>query len=166
MPINDQPTNLPESPERKNGQNAVYERVEADVVNIEQGAAQNVQAKTVTVTQGGIQTVTAERVEIHQGGIAQVQAHEVSVQQGGLALAQADHLRLSHVRAGAVFGRQVHSENSRTFLLAAQQIDGTVEATLDTGAAIALGAAAGVVFGLFLLLIGLITKSLTASKNN
>ena len=155
MSTNDQPSNLPVTPENKNGQNAVHEHVEADVVHIEQGGAQSVRAKTVTVTQGGIQAVEAERVEIHQGGAAQVQAQEVSVQEGGIGFAQTDQARLSNSQAGVILGRQVHSENSQTFLLAAQQVDGTVKTVLDIRSSIALGAALGIVFGLFSLLIGL-----------
>src|SRR3954464_4648069 len=141
------------------------ERVEADTVAVSRGGVSQVVARSVNVRQGGIGRVDAEEVFVEQGGIGAVRGDRVSVELGGIGAVLAGEARVTQGAVGTVVARSAAVEQSviRTlvaadvhvdrptgvlFLLAAR-VSGDVRPVLDWRGALAFGAAAGLVLGIF-----------------
>jgi len=124
-----------------------------------------VNATNVDVTRGGIGRVRAVDVAVSQGGIGLAQGDRVSVEMGGIGAALAGELRVTQGGVGSVLARDVHVEQSvvrtvvannvhfeRTtgvLVLLARRVEGDVRAVLDWRAALAFGAAFGIVTSIF-----------------
>ena len=137
----------------------------ATAASVRDGSVSQVNATNVDVTRGGIGRVRAVDVAVSQGGIGLAQADRVSVEMGGIGAALAGELRVTQGGVGSVLARDVHVEQSvvrtvvannvhfeRTtgvLVLLARRVDGDVRAVLDWRAAVAFGAAFGIVTSIF-----------------
>jgi hypothetical protein len=142
------------------------DHVEATSVSINQGGIGTVAATNIDVHQGGIQRATATDIAVSQGGIVLAQGDRVTLEMGGVGAAVGDEVRVTQSMAGFVAsrgdatvdqslvntliaGRVTMRQPSAVLVLIARQVDGTVSPLLDWRGAIAAGAAAGFVLGLF-----------------
>ncbi len=114
------------------------DRVETDVVHIQQGGAQHVEATTVTVEQGAIQQARAERITVESGGVGTAYAKQIAITNGGVGLAHANHLSLEASQAIAVAGKQVEASDVQSIFFIAKEVHGHVDAVITARAA-ALG---------------------------
>jgi hypothetical protein len=138
--------------------------VEADAVTVTQGGLTNVNARTVEVRQGGIAYAQAEDITVRMGGIALARADRVNVELGGVgvALAREVHLTQGAARSvvaqdvridqglvgGMLAGRATFERPSGVLMLIAGRVEGPVKAVLDWRAALAFGAAFGLLWGI------------------
>ena len=138
--------------------------VEADAVSVTQGGLTNVNARSVTVRQGGIVYAQADDITVNMGGIALARADRVNVELGGLgvSLAREAHVtqgaarmvvaqdvRIDQGLVGTMFaGRASFDRPSGVLMLIAGRVDGPVRAVLDWRAALAFGAAFGLIWGI------------------
>ncbi len=142
------------------------DHVEATSVSINQGGIGTAAATTIDVRQGGIQRATATDIAVSQGGIVLAQGNRVTLEMGGVGAAVGDEVRVTQSMAGFVAARGdatvdqslvstliadkvTMRQPSAVLVLIARQVDGTVSPLLDWRGAIAAGAAAGLVLGLF-----------------
>jgi hypothetical protein len=123
--------------------------IEADAVEIHQGAAGRVDATTVSVTQGAIGAAKADHVDVHMGAVGVALGGDVIVSQGmaGTVLAGEAHLDQAFVRT--LVAREVTvTRPSAVVFLVAQKVSGEIKVLLDWRGALAFGAAFGVLAGL------------------
>jgi hypothetical protein len=108
--------------------------VNADVVNIQQGGAQNVNAGDVTVRQGGVQNVNAETLTIRQGGVAKAKATNLHMVSGGAVFVQTETAEFISSKAGVVVagGGATIDQGSTRVLVAGGPV------TIDQGASAVL----------------------------
>ena len=124
--------------------------VEADAVEIHQGAAGRVDATHVDVSQGAIGFARADRVSIEMGALGAAMADDVSVSQGmaGSILARSARVDQALVRTLIAGEVNVHRPSAVAVLIA-RRVSGDVRVLLDWRGALAFGAAFGVLAGLF-----------------
>jgi hypothetical protein len=123
--------------------------IEADAVEVHQGAVGRVDATEVSVSQGAIGAVKADSVEVHMGAVGAALGGHVTVGQGmaGTVLAQDAHVEQSIVRT--LIARDVTvSRPSLIVFMIAQRVRGEIRVLLDWRGAIAFGAAFGALAGL------------------
>jgi hypothetical protein len=89
----------------------VQEDVVADVVNIQQGGAQNVRADKVTVSQGGIAHAESRFIDVTEGGIAVAMGENVTISGGGAAVVAADNVKMSESVAVFVAANTISGDN-------------------------------------------------------
>jgi hypothetical protein len=142
----------------------VVDGVPSDVAVHDRSVAE-VNATNVDITRSGVGRIRATDVAVSQGGIGLAQGDRVSVEMGGIGAAIAGELRVSQGGVGSVLARDVHVEQAvvrtvvannvhfdRTtgvLVLLARRVDGNVRAVLDWRAALAFGAAFGIVTSIF-----------------
>lgn len=142
------------------------DHVEASSVSITQGGIATAEATTIDVRQGGIQRATATDIAVSQGMIGFAQGNRVSLEMGVVGAGVGDEVRVTQSIAGFVAARADATvdqslvstliadrvtirQPSAVLVLIARQVDGTVRPLLDWRGALAAGAAAGFVLGLF-----------------
>jgi hypothetical protein len=119
----------------------------------------------LTIHQGGIGALSANDVVVSQGGIGAVRGRRLSVELGGVGAALTDEFELRQGVAGAVIARDARFEqagvrtlianrvhfgpNSGAGVVLAAHVEGNVRTLFDWRGALAFGAAAGLVAGLF-----------------
>jgi hypothetical protein len=124
--------------------------IEADAVEVHQGAVGRVDATQLTVTQGAIGGAKGERIDVQMGAVGAALGGHVAVEQGfaGTVLAQEVRIEQSVVRTllaqDVTFGRP-----SAVVFMLAQRVSGEVRVLLDWRGALAFGAAFGMIAGLF-----------------
>lgn len=124
--------------------------IEADAVEVHQGAVGRVDATQLTVTQGAIGGAKGERIDVQMGAVGAALGGHVAVEQGfaGTVLAQEARVEQSVVRTliarDVTFGRP-----SVVVFMLAQRVSGELRVLLDWRGALAFGAAFGVIAGLF-----------------
>ncbi|MEO7664829.1 MAG: hypothetical protein ABIV26_06845 [Candidatus Limnocylindrales bacterium] len=124
--------------------------IEADAVEIHQGAVARVDSSELHVSQGAIGAARADRIDVQIGAIGAVLGREVSISQGGAGsvLAQAVQVDQSFIRT--LVARDVtFRKPGAALIVIAQRVSGDVRVLLDWRGAIAFGAAFGLVAGLF-----------------
>lgn len=138
--------------------------VEADIVSVNQGGLTNVNARTVEVRQGGIAYANADDITVNMGGVALARADRISVELGGLGVSFAREAHLTQGAARSVVAQEVRIDQglvgtllagrvkfdrpSGVLMLIAGRVEGPVKAVLDWRAAIAFGAAFGLLWGI------------------
>ena len=124
--------------------------IEADAVEVHQGAVGRVDATHLTVKQGAIGGAKGERIDVQMGAVGAALGGHVTLEQGfaGTVLAQEARIEQSVVRT--LVARDVtFSHPSAVVFMLAQRVNGEVRVLLDWRGAIAFGAAFGVIAGLF-----------------
>ncbi len=91
----------------------ILEDVVAEIVNIEQGGAQNVKADKVTVSQGGIAHAEGRFIDVKEGGIAVAMGENVTLSDGAAVVVVADNVKMSDVVAVFVAANRITGENVR-----------------------------------------------------
>jgi hypothetical protein len=124
--------------------------VEADAVEIRQAAVGRVDAVDVVVIQGAIGAAHGERVSVEMGALGAAMGSDVTVSQGvsGTILAQRATVEQAFVRTMIAQNVEVRRPSAILFLIA-QRVSGDVRVLLDWRGALALGAAFGILAGLF-----------------
>lgn len=142
------------------------DRVEATSVSIIQGGIANAAARTIDIRQGGIGRAKATDIAVSAGSIAIARGERVSIEMGGVVAAIGDDVRVTQSMSGFVAARGETTvdqslvgtligdrvtirQPSAVLVLIARQVDGAVRPLLDWRGVAALGAAVGVVIGLF-----------------
>ncbi len=141
------------------------ETLSAEVINLSGGAIDTVEAELVRITQGGANRVVATEVDLrmsaalaleaatvgmHRSAAVLVRGEAVSAEDCGSAAIVADDLHFTGSRAGLVVAGRAQLDHSSTVVLLARQVDGPVEAVLDTRGALLAGLVAGVTVGMVL----------------
>lgn len=124
--------------------------IEADAVEIHQGAVGRVDATEVSVTQGAIGTVKGERIDVKMGAVGAALGGHVTVAQGlaGTVLTRQANVEQALVRT--LIARDVTiTRPSAVVFLVAQRVSGEVKVLMDWRGALAFGAAFGILAGLF-----------------
>ena len=124
--------------------------IEADAVEVRQGAVGRVDASEISVMQGAIGGAKGERIDVHMGAIGAALGGTVSVTQGmaGTVLAQRARVEQSFIRTLVAQDVTIARPSAILFLVA-QRVSGDVKVLLDWRGAIAFGAAFGILAGLF-----------------
>jgi hypothetical protein len=123
--------------------------VEADAVEVHQGAIGRVDATDVRVVQGAIGAARADRVSVEMGGLGAAMGREVSISQGGAGSILAQHATVDQAIVRTLVAQQVEFHKpSAVLVLIAQRVSGDVRVLLDWRGALAFGAAFGAVAGL------------------
>jgi hypothetical protein len=127
------------------------ETITAEEVELQNSAAGSIKAANVTGHQVLIGAVEAEEVNVQEGGLGYVRAGKASVggYTGAVVAGSAD---IQNALVGVVAGREVHVNESRTGILLARTVNGTVNTVLDTRGALIAGLTGGLFAGLMLLL--------------
>lgn len=142
--------------------------VEAEFVTIRQSTVRSAEGGHVELQQVGALSIDGERVEVTQGASVLMRGTNLSLNQsiGILAAGSTTNLNFSFspvsVSAsetianksaiGVMAAREIKSDNNTAVLMIGKHISGTVTTLLDWRSALALGAVAGGIFGLFSLL--------------
>ncbi len=115
----------------------------------------DIEAQIVNISQGGAQNVTAERVLVEQGGIARAEGRFIDVREGAIAVANGENITISDGGAAIVAGENVKMQDSIALFVAASQFEG--EDTLvifDMRAAVIFALVLGLVTSVFKLIRG------------
>lgn len=116
--------------------------IEADAVEVHQGAVRRVDATEVHVSQGAIGAARGDRVQVQMGAIGAAMAREVSITQGGANALLAQRATIEQGLVQTVVAQQVEVRRpSFVVFLVAQRVTGEVKALFDWRGALAFGAA-------------------------
>lgn len=123
--------------------------VQADAVEVHQGAIGRADATAITVTQGAIGAARGDRISVEMGALGAAMAREVSISQGGAGSILAGQVRVeqSFVRTLVAQNVEVRRPSAVLFLIA-QRVSGDVRVLMDWRGALAFGAALGLFAGL------------------
>jgi len=123
--------------------------IEADAVEVHQGAVGRVDATEVRLTQGAIGLARGDRVSVLMGGVGAAMGREVSLSQGGAGSILAQHATIDQAVVRTLVAQEVEFRKpSGVLVLIAQRVSGDVRVLLDWRAALAFGAAFGLLAGL------------------
>jgi len=132
--------------------------IHATQVDIEQGGALRIDAQQVRIEQGGAGAIFGEIISLNNSAAGLVRAQDVKAEQSAINALYCDTADLGDSQAGLLVSRQVKGTTIRTGVLLASQVEGQVEAVLDTPRALLAGLAAGVGVGLVSLLGSLLRR--------
>jgi hypothetical protein len=123
--------------------------VQADAVEVHQGAIGRVDATHVTVTQGAIGAARGDRISVEMGALGAAMAREVSISQGGAGSILAGQARVEQSFVRTLVAQNVEVRRPSVVLcLIAQRVSGDVRVLMDWRGALAFGAAFGLLAGL------------------
>jgi hypothetical protein len=94
----------------------VQEDVTAEVVNIQQGGAQNVTADKITVSQGGIAHAEGRFIDVSEGGIAAAIGENVTLTEGAAFVVAAENVKMSDSIAVFVAANEISGDNVRVII--------------------------------------------------
>jgi hypothetical protein len=137
-------------------------------LSIQQGGVTNAWADTIDVKRGGITRAEARDISVVQGGVAVARADRISVGMGAVGLALGGQVDVNRGFARSVIARDVRIQqagartviaskatfdrSSGALVVIAAKAEGNVRTLVDWRGAAALGAALGIVVGLFRLI--------------
>jgi hypothetical protein len=134
------------------------EEEESQPIHLLQSSAGSIEADHVAVEQSAVQTILGALVDIRQSLAGLVRGEEVRLSTSAAVVAAGEAVGLDGSTAVVAAGNEVHVENGRVFLLVANTVEGSVQTVLDRETAIAFGAAAGLVGGVFCLAKALLRR--------
>jgi hypothetical protein len=139
--------------------------VEAEFINIRQSTVKAVEGGHVELQQVGSLSIEGERIEVTQGAAVIMKGDNLSLNQcvGIVATGSTTNLNFSCApvsvsvdeanvnksAVGILAARNITSNNSTSLLMIGQNISGNVTTLVDWRSALAIGAVAGGIFGLF-----------------
>lgn len=142
-----------------------YEFVEAEFVNIKKSSVRSVEGGHVELQQVGALSIDGERVEVTQGAALITRGGDVHLNQciSGItagttaslnySLSQVslsrDTANINRSAVGLLAAREVKADNTAALMIIANSVEGDVKTLLDWRSALAIGAVAGGIFGLF-----------------
>jgi hypothetical protein len=146
-------------------ENKNLDMVEAEFMNIRQSTVRSVEGGHIELQQVGALSIDGERVEVTQGASVLMRGANLSLNQsiGILTAGNTTNLNFSFApvavsgdvavvnksAAGVIAAKEINSDNSTSILMIGKNINGNVTTLLDWRSALALGAVAGGIFGLF-----------------
>jgi hypothetical protein len=123
--------------------------IEADAVEVHQGAVGRVDTSELTVTQGAIGAARADRIDVQMGAIGAVMSRDLSITQGGAGSVLAQDVQVDQSFVRTLVAREVtFRKPSAALVVIAQRVSGDVRVLLDWRGALAFGAAFGLLSGL------------------
>jgi len=123
--------------------------VEADAVEVHQGAVGRVDAADVRVSQGVVGAARADRISIEMGGLGAAMGGEVSITQGGAGSILGQRVTIDQAVVRTLVAQEVEFRGpGAALVLIAQRVSGDVRVLLDWRAGLAFGVAFGLVSGL------------------
>ncbi len=122
--------------------------VSARDVTVSLGAIGGVRAESVSVQRGLVGGIVAGRVSFEQGGAANVLAREVVVHQGGARTIVGNTVHIEQGGAVSVIGNQVSISQGGAGVVVALRAEGDVRTLFDWRGAVAFGVVAGLLVGL------------------
>lgn len=141
--------------------------VEGDTVHLSQCDVEEITANSVEVREGAVRHAISQQLTITEGGILKAEAGTINVTEGGVGIVSAQEANLNgpvmavysqtalvnENRTGILAAREVRGEKINTVVLLAGEVHGNVETVVSQREAalfgIALGAALGIVIGIF-----------------
>lgn len=127
-------------------------RVDAGEVDLQQSAALQISAQNISAHTTSIASVQAKSFAMHESAVAVVRATQADLDgRAGLILAQSATMGAGS-RSGLLVSNQVKTEQVRTTILLARQVEGPVETVMDTRQVLLASLVAGVAAGTVLLL--------------
>ena len=142
--------------------------VEAEFIKIRQSTVRAVEGGHIELQQVGALSIDGERIEVTQGAALLMKGTNLSLNQSIGLIAAGDETTLNfsctpvsisvgestanRSAVGLMAARSITSINSSSIFMIGQNVSGNVTTLLDWRSALAVGAVAGGVFGLFSLL--------------
>ena len=142
--------------------------IEAEFVKVRQSTIKAVEGGHIELQQVGALSIDGERVEVTQGASLMMRGSNLSLNQSiGLVAAgsetninfscvpvslAASEATITRSAVGILAAKEINSENNSAILMIGGNINGNVTTLLDWKSAVAVGAVAGGIFGLFSLL--------------
>ncbi|MCI0468637.1 MAG: hypothetical protein L0Y62_01050 [Nitrospirae bacterium] len=139
--------------------------VEAEFMNIRQSTIRAVEGGHVELQQVGALSIDGERVEVTQGASVLMRGETLSLNQSIAVVTAAntaelefsftpvafavEDMTVDRSAAGIMISKEINAANCSSIFMAAKTINGDVTTLLDWKSALALGAVAGGIFGLF-----------------
>jgi len=146
-------------------ENGRLDLVEAEFINIRQSTVRSLDGGHVEMHQVGAISIDGERVEVTQGAAVVMKGENLTLNQSMGVLAAGANLDLNYSLSsvslasgnidvdksivGFMAAKEISSSNSTALVMIGRNINGNVTTLLDWKSALALGAMAGGVFGLF-----------------
>lgn len=141
------------------------EMVDAEFVTVRQSSIRTVEGGRVELQQVGALSIDGERIEMTQSASTIVHGGDIRINQGLSLVTVADTASLNYSfsqislsrdtttvnrsAVGIIGARTVVAENSVSILTIANKVEGQMTTILDWRSALAVGAVAGGIFGLF-----------------
>ncbi len=155
-----------ETPLGTNLDTTSVEVIEAELVRMQQSAAQKITAEEMTLHQSAAFDVTSAEVSAHESALALVNAKEVEMTNsaagairaenvnvvGQAGIVMAESVNLGNTYAGLVAGGQVRGERIETLILIGNHVVGDVHTVVDTRGALIAGMVGGLLTGIILLI--------------
>lgn len=150
----------------------VIDKVQADVVQLNQSNANQVTGNTVTIRNSGVREVNGQTVTIANSGTGVVHGTNISVTNGGLGICSASEANIQG-DVGVMIGQSVALNNHRTGLVVTRDVTGghiqsiiflagqshvPVETIVDQRSVALFGLATGISIGLVLGLFRLLKR--------
>jgi hypothetical protein len=148
-------------------------KVQAELVRVNESKVTEIIANEVDISQSSIVKIKAQQLSsrdvtmglaqtgslaVSQCGIVATQAGEVASSNGKMGFVYAQTADLNEVTAGMIVGRQIKGRGPiHTTVLLAGQVDGPVETLIDTPRVVLGGLVTGIVVGLVLFVMNLLT---------
>lgn len=118
-----------------------------------------VQADQVEISNGAAGVVVADRVSVERGYTSVTVARGVSVHQGGSQVVVAGEIHLEQAGSGVMVARRVNASSTWVGVMVAGSVEGDVRPVIDTRGAAAMGMVVGGLVGLSMLLRALFRRS-------
>lgn len=147
---------------------SALEFIEGEFITIKQSTVRSVEGGHVDLQQVGAFSIDGEKIDATQSASGILKGNEVHLNQSISAVTAADSISLdysfapltisraqatsSHSAVGMMAAREIASDNTSAFLVIANRVEGNMTTLLDWRSALALGAVAGGIWGLFSLL--------------
>ncbi len=139
--------------------------VEAEFLDIRQSTIRSAEGGHIELQQVGALSIDGERIEVTQGAAVLMSGSNLSLNQsiGIIAAGETTNLNFSFTpvsvstgnteinrsAVGVIAAKEINSNNSTSLLMIGNKINGNVTTLLDWKSALAIGAVAGGIFGLF-----------------
>lgn len=139
--------------------------VEAEFLNIRQSTVRSAEGGHIELQQVGALSIDGERIEATQGAAVLIRGSNLSLNQSiGIVAAgettnlnfsfspvsvSTGHADINRSAVGVIAAKEINSNNSTSILMIGNNINGNVTTLLDWKSALAIGAVAGGIFGLF-----------------
>lgn len=139
--------------------------VEAEFVNIKQSSVRSVEGGHVELHQVGALSIDGEKIELTKSAAAMVSGSDIYLNQGLSVVTSCNNANFNYAfspitlskdsaavnksAAGIIAAQEIKAENTSALLLLAKNIEGDVTTLFDWRSALALGAVAGGIWGLF-----------------
>jgi hypothetical protein len=121
----------------------------ADSVDVHMGAVGRVEAGEVSVTQGAVGAARTQQLTVDRGAVGAVLADRAELSRGYTRSILARQVQMDRAAARIVIAADVRAEQTAVMFLVARRVSGDIRVLFDWRGALAFGAAAGLLLGIF-----------------